>query len=209
MKKVMLLACLLVGMTVQAQTNELPSNVIKLRGGLDFVTSKVYLEANRYQGTALKASSWRAGVGTFLQYEHFLKRGFGFGLDLYYHDTRYSQEGHQHERLTAALRSIYIGPSFAYSLCFKNHWRFDSSIGMGYGYVSGDLADNSGLGIKLRAGIEYMVTPHFGVGVDLYELYVFTKDDSLDDFKKMYPSESNIISGVSHLGLAAGMTFYF
>ena len=210
MRKIVLLLCLCAGITIKAQSNEPPSNVIKVSGGLDFVTSKIYYPENRYQGSKVKASSWKPGVSALVEYEHFWKSGWGFGVNLIYNDTRYSQEGRLNENPSLALRSVYIGPSLVYSGCFNDHWRVECGYGLGYGFLGGDLAENDGLGMMFKAGIEYMVTPHFGLGVELNELVVYTKEDnSTEEFKRLYPSESNFTSGISRLGLAAGVRFYF
>lgn len=206
--------CVCIGM--RAQTNEPPRNVVKVSGGLDFVTSKVYLPQNLYYGRKIMASSWRPGVSALVDYEHFWKSGWGFGLNVIYNDTRYSTEGHyidlsetKRERIGIPMRSYYVGPSVAYSGCYKKRWRYEGACGLGYGHISGFLDDYSGIGSLLRVGMEYMITSHFGVGAELNELIIFTSDDSLDDFKEVYPSESNVTSGLSRLGIAAGVRFYF
>ena len=201
--------CLCAGMSVRAQENKLPSDVIKVSGGLDFITSKMYLPEKMYQRSRMKYYSWQPGVSALVEYKHFWQSGFGFGLNFVYNDTRYYQEGHDNEQVSLALRSVYVGPCFAYSRCFKNRWRFDGSVGMGYGYLAGDLADDNGFGIMEKTGMEYMITRHLGVCVELYEMVFLLKDDMMDDFRKQYPSESNVINGVFHLGFTAGLSFYF
>ena len=53
---------LCVAAVMNAQTGEQTSNVIKLNGGLDFFTSKMYLPDNLYYGGQVVAHSWRPGV---------------------------------------------------------------------------------------------------------------------------------------------------
>lgn len=209
MRKIVLLLCLFAGITIKAQSSAPPSNVIKVSGGLDFVTSKMYLPDYSGSRTGIKSNSWQPGVSALIEYEHFWKSGWGFGVNLLYNDTRYNIDGDRMSA-SAALRSVYIGPSLVYSGCFKDHWRVECGYGMGYGFLGGDLAENDGFGMMFKAGIEYMVTPHFGVGVELNELVVYTKeDDYTEEFKRLYPGESNFKSGMSRLGLAAGVRLYF
>ena len=49
-------------------TTVMTSNVIKLNGGLDFVTSKMYLPDNLYYGGQVVAHSWRPGVSVSADY---------------------------------------------------------------------------------------------------------------------------------------------
>ena len=88
MRKIVLLLCLLAAITVKAQSNEPPSNVIKVSGGLDFVTSKMYLPDYTTGTDKVKATSWKPGVSALVDYEHFWKSGWGFGLNFMYNDTR-------------------------------------------------------------------------------------------------------------------------
>ena len=209
MRKIVLLLCLLAAITVKAQSNEPPSNVIKVSGGLDFVTSKMYLPDHTTGADKVKATSWQPGVSALLDYEHFWKSGWGIGWNFMYNDTRYSIDGYG-PSVSLALRSFYFGPSVLYSGCFMDHWRVECGWGMGYGSLGGDLADYGGIGMMFKAGIEYMVNRHFGVGVELNELVIYTKEDDLmKEFKHVYSSESDVLSGMSCLGLAAGIRFYF
>ena len=54
-----------------------------------------------------------------------------------------------------------------------------------------------------------MITRHFGVGAELSELYIFTNSDELDELKDIIPSASSDVSGLSRIGISAGMRFYF
>ena len=201
---------------MNAQTGEQTSNVIKVNGGLDFVTSKMYLPENLYYGNQIVAHSWRPGVSVSADYEHLWKSGWGVGVNFIYTDTRYSAKGHivnqqtnEHEKISLSLTTVYIGPSVVYGGTFGGHWRAECALGMGYGQLGGRLADNGGFAIMSKGGIEYMINSHIGVGVELNSLVVFTKDEELEDFKKYYPSESDVSSGVSHAGVAAGLRFHF
>ena len=201
---------------MNAQTTEQLRNIIKLSGGLDFVTSKMYLPENLYHGNQVVAYSWRPGVSVSADYEFLWKSGWGIGVNLIYNDTHYSAKGHvidqqtnERQKIDLSLTSIYIGPSVVYGGSFNEHWRAECALGMGYGHLGGRLAENSGFGIMSKGGIEYLINRHFGVGVELNSLIIFTKDDYLEEIKKAYPSESDVSSGVSRLGVSAGMRFHF
>lgn len=208
MKKFFVLLIFLgAGAGLWAQPGEHPRNVVKLSGGLDFVTSKVYLPVDWKSFNQIKSVRWQPGVTASMEYQHFWKSGLGFGLNLIYNDTRYSVKNYGKK---AAIRSIYAGPSLAYSGCFNKHWRVDCAIGGGYGELGGDLFNTyRGFGVLLKGGIEYMITRHFGVGAELSELYIFTNDDELKYLKDIIPSASSDVSGLSRIGISAGMRFYF
>lgn len=50
---------------------------------------------------------------------------------------------------------------------------------------------------------------HYLLGRAYYEAGEAPKDEELEEFKKYYPSESDVSSGVSHAGVAAGLRFHF
>lgn len=207
---------LCVAAAMNAQTGEQTSNVIKLNGGLDFVTSKMYLPDNLYYGSQVVAHSWRPGVSVSADYEHLWKSGWGFGVNFIYNDTHYSAKGHpvnqqanEYKKISMSLTSTYIGASAVYGGRLNEHWIAECSLGMGYGKLGGRLADNGGFGMMTKGGIEYLINSHFGVGVELNSLVIFTKDEELEEFKKYYPSESDTSSGVSRVGMAVGLRFHF
>ena len=210
MRKICLLfVCLFAGITAKAQASEPPSNVIKVNGGLSFITSKMYLPDYTH-GARVKSQSWQPGFMASADYEHYWKSGWGFGLNFFYDYTSYRIDGNKGAHAYLDLKSTYIGPSLAYSGCFNKYWRVACAFGMGYGHLGGDLSDSGGFGMMYKAGIEYMVNSHFGLGVELNELVIYTKeDDGMKKLKKYATSESDVTSGMSCLGLAAGVRFYF
>jgi hypothetical protein len=185
---------------------EMPSDIIKLSGGLSLILSNVYLE-NQYENKVMR-SSWRPGISALLEYEHIFKSGWGFGLNVIYNDTRFKNTYKNKAKKNLALRQIYLGPSVVRRNLIGSRWLVEGAFGMGYSYLGGDFLDGtSGLGFMLKGGVEYMLSKHVGIGVEMNDVIAITGEND-DDFIKKY-SEDNSWSGSVRIDFAAGIRFYF
>ena len=190
-----------------AQTCKLPTNVIKVSGGLSFVVSNVYLE-DQFENKIRKIT-WRPGVSALLEYEHIFKSGWGLGLNTIYNDTRYPNGIKSITKKKMALRQFYIGPSIVRRSIIGDRWFVEGALGMGYAYTDGDFTDGtSGVGFMLKGGVEYLLSKHVGIGAELNDVIVITgfEDEYL---KKAFPNDYSGMNGTFRLDLALGLRFYF
>jgi len=185
---------------------EMPSDIIKLSGGLSLILSNVYLE-NQFENKVMR-SNWRPGISALLEYEHIFKSGWGFGLNVIYNDTRYKNTYKNSAKKNLALRQVYLGPSVVRRNLIGYRWLVEGVFGIGYSHLGGDFLDGtSGLGFMLKGGVEYMLSKHVGIGVEMNDVIAITGENN-DDLMKKY-SEDNSWSGSFRIDFAAGIRFYF
>ena len=185
---------------------EMPSDIVKLSGGLSFIISNVYID-NQYENKVMR-SIWRPGISALLEYEHIFKSGWGFGLNVIYNDTRYKNTYINSAKKNLALRQIYLGPSVVRRSLIGNRWLVEGAFGIGYSHLGGDFLDGtSGLGFMLKGGVEYMLSKHVGIGVEMNDVIAITGENN-DALIKKY-SEENSWSGTFRIDFAAGIRFYF
>lgn len=191
-----------------AQKYEMPKNVIKMSGGLSFITSKMYIE-DEVTGN-IRKSSWKSGTSALLEYEHMLGGKWGFGMNFIYNDTRYPRNSNYNSKTTQALRQIYIGPSIVRRSIVGNRWCFEGAFGLGFCHVGGDLLDKClGVGIMLKGGVEYMFSKHVGIGAELNDVLTFFGSNNTEYLRKIDPNDRSFISGTSRIEIATGIRFYF
>ena len=201
-----------------AQKPEIPNNVVKLDAGVSFITSKVYVY--NLDDKKMHRYTWKPGFSAKVDYEHFWKSGWGFGVNVMYHNTNfdagYGAIGYSQGYYEYQFSQWYFGPCAAYRFRFgDSKWMGDVSAGMGYSQFTEDLDGKitvhyGGLGVSWRAGIEYMLTPDIGLGVELTDLMAFvSQPDYFDTLKALGKDESDSVNGFYRLGLMAGLRIYF
>lgn len=190
-----------------AQNYQLPSNIIKLSGGLSFITSKIYIEDEI--NNKVKWYQFKPGVTAAVEYEYITGSGWGFGWNFIYNDTRFPQSLRNSTKSHQALRQIYFGPSAVKRILIRDRWCLEGAAGLGYAYLGGDVADNAGLGIMLKTGIDYMLSKHIAIGAEINEVFAITGINDNDYMKRVDPDEYRPISGTFRLDLGAGIRFYF
>lgn len=164
------------------------SNKLKLSGGPMWTDSKVYVTSERYY-------KFRTGFDVMLDFQHLWQRGFGLGIDYAYHRTSFEGWGH--------YTLIYVGPSFVYANRSIDRFTFDAAFGVGYAYYTEPGYDLNGMGFMFKAGAEYQLTSHFGLGVELSRL--ITRFREPKGFS--LPDDGNF--GFARFGVLAGLRFYF
>ena len=201
-----------------AQRHEIPSNVVKLDAGVSFIASKVYVY--NLGDNSIHQYTWKPGFSVKMDYEHFRKSGWGFGVNVMYHNTNfdagYGAIGYVEGYYEYQFTQWYFGPCAAYRFRFgDSKWMGDVSVGMGYAQFSegldGGITEHyGGLGVSWRAGIEYMLSPNIGLGVDLTSLMAFvSQPDYSNTLKALGKDESDGVNGFYRLGLMAGLRIYF
>lgn len=201
-----------------AQRPGIPNNVVKLDAGVSFITSKVYVY--NLDDNKMHQYTWKPGFCAKVDYEHFWKSGWGFGVNVMYHNTNfdagYGAIGYSQGYYEYQFSQWYFGPCAAYRFRFgDSKWMGDVSVGMGYSRFCEDLegritAYYGGLGVSWRAGVEYMLSPDIGLGVDLTNLMAFvSQPDFSDTLKALDKDEPDSVNGFCRLGLMAGLRIYF
>ena len=186
---------------------KLPTNVIKLSGGLSFIASNVYIE-DQY-ASQIRRCTWKPGISALVEYEHIFKSGWGFGLNTIYNDTRYFNGLRNNTKKNLALRQFYIGPSVVRRSIISDRWLVEGAFGMGYAYTDGDITDGiSGVGFMAKGGVEYLLSRHVGIGAELNDVIVLTgfEDEYL---KKVFPKDYSGMNGTVRFDIALGIRFYF
>lgn len=200
-----------------AQRPEIPSNVVKLDAGVSFIASRVYVY--NLDDNKMHRYIWKPGFSGKVDYEHFWKSGWGFGVNVMYHNTNfdagYGAIGYNQGYYEYQFNQWYFGPCAAYRFRFgDSKWMGDASVGMGYSQFSEDLDGNTvhygGLGVSWRAGIEYMISSNIGLGVDLTNLMAFVSQPDFPNMQKaLGKDEFDGVNGFYRLGLMAGLRIYF
>jgi hypothetical protein len=201
-----------------AQRPEIPSNVVKLDAGVSFITSKVYVY--NLGDSRFHKFTWKPGFSGKIDYEHFWQSGWGIGVNVIYHNTNfdagYGAIGYSQGYYEYQFNQWYFGPCAAYRFRFgDSKWTGDVSIGMGYSRFSENLDDKiivyyGGLGVSWRAGIEYMLSPDIGLGLDLTDLMAFvSQPDYSSELKTLGMNEFDGANGFFRLSLMAGLRIYF
>lgn len=196
MKKIVLLLFLMAsvtgmraGLTDGPQTSEKKiTHVFALNAGPAWITSKVYTPDGSYR--------WRTGLEMVADYNCIFKQGMGFGITVAHNSTSYPRSG--------SMKQLYAGASFVYSGRWGDKWRAKADAGLGYANCGDDYSTQGGLGIKAAYGIEYMMSPNVGLGLEMtsFSSYFGKHEDN------HYPGDRNDTNGVARVGLTVGLRFY-
>lgn len=180
-------------MAALVEKHKLPSNIVKLSGGPAWLTSKIYVGSEEFSSVS--------AFNLMLQYSHLWKSGWGCGLQAFQShfkvgDSSYSDYG-------GSANIFYLGPSLAYAYRTDKGWLWTMNYSMGY--TSIDEADScSGFGMTFSVGVDYMLTRHLGIGVDVMEYTGYFKAPA--GWKQEHP---DMRYGYSQIGIFAGIRAYF
>lgn len=164
-----------------------PANTLTVSAGYGWITSKTYTPYGTYNS--------KGGMEWKIEYDHVYGSGLGFGIQYSGFHASFSSDIY--------MRLTYIAPSFIAR--FKaNSWVFKFGVGIGYfGYNDSGAYNSSNIGMSTDAAAEYMLSPHFGLGVSLSTITGRTSgpyDSQLPDGE---------ISGVRRINLQGGLRYYF
>lgn len=167
-----------------------PHNVLRLSVGPSFMTSKYQIGNREYKN--------RAGLDICIDYDHFWK-SIGFGINYLHNYTSF--DGGIKTRLD------YIGPSYVLAITTSKTFRFDYAIGLGYCHYSESLdgysVSQNRLGYMMRVGAEWRVAKSLALGAQINYFSVRLKKPEGLELK------DNETYGISHIGLQAGLRYYF
>lgn len=157
---------------------------LSVSGGVSFITSEVIdLNNQRY--------SWQPGTIYQLSYSYIFSSGYGLGFVTGRSHTPYEE---------TSLDLVYYGPSFAMAGRFGQRWQGNLSISIGGAHVKFNPGDQSwGVAFNSTVGIEYLLSRHWGLAVDLNAFSVNLGKDETGTFER---------KGVARLSLMAGVAFH-
>lgn len=176
---------------IQEMINNSPRNVLRVSAGPSLMYSK-YQVGNHLYKTHL-------GFDICVDYDHVWKSSFGLGIN-YLHNYTSFDEG-------IKTRLDYLGPSMVIASPLKKNFRWDVALGIGYCHYS---ESNEGIsntanrvGLMFRVGAEWKVANHLALGTQFNLFSVnMKKPDDLE-------LEKNESYGIRHVGLLAGLRYYF
>ena len=216
MKRKLLVCCLTflttqlfaveVGDTLGKQSKK-SFSVLKLNGGLSFLTSKVEVGDETY--------SFRPGMEYMIECERLEKseNGVGKGWGLVLKGNKTFIDGAN----KVNLYHFGINRIWWNSFGKNNRWRWEAAVGGGaclyvndtnwesYGYYRTYLNQSTsiGIGILLKAGCEYRITNHFGLGLEMNDFLHIFFDDALKAQR-----EKTLLTGFYTSSLTLGLRFY-
>ena len=175
-----------------------PPDIIKVNAGPAWITSKVETDKHIYNS--------KVGYAFNVDYQHLWRTGLGFGINYIYYGTSFD-EGFD-------VRMHYIGPSFVCSWKPGDKWRWDTSLGVGYGRNT-EKADEHQGGVSYsvsasesnvagicQMGIEYMVSKKIAIG---FQINAFTMSF---DRPEGYDTDKYDFYGVRRMDTLLGIRFY-
>ncbi len=183
---------------LQSRTNiDMSGNVLMVNFGPSWITSNLYAPNRTYKG--------KSGIEGMVNYEHFWKKGMGFGIDFAYYQTSFDDMGDSYSG-DYEITLTYVGPSFVFMQKPSDKWRFEYSLGLGYARYSenGDYIHN-GFGVMGRMGVDYCISKHFGIGLNVNAVTSrFSRPDEAD-----YYMDKNEAYGIQRISVMAGLKYYF
>ena len=165
-----------------------PANVVKLNVGASQITSEIETPIGTYK------RKW--GTDVQLQYEHFWKSNFGLFAVADHAEFTFDDLG------TMTSNAFCGGLAWAGMLGkFRLCWDF----GIGYGYSDDGYDGDRQGGFAMFVGVtmEYMLSQHVGLGVDLNALSNRWKKPEGMQLKK------NEMYGMQRTNVLGGVRFYF
>ena len=170
--------------TDRTTTKTSRSPIVTLSGNYctGWITSKVYTSNNTY--------SWQYGQAFDVSLKITFSSGIGVGVDYEHSWTQYPAGHNSYSRITGNdenLKIDYVGPSVYYGMLFGTRFYGRAELGIGYAhhdYMNQDK--QSGVGMKCVLGIDYVMSDHFSVGLELERLAVNLPDRDNSSSKKYY-----------------------
>jgi hypothetical protein len=173
-----------------------PVGSIKAGIGPVWTTSRVYMENNRDYETNIRGTGFGASVTT-------LRWGCtGIGLDFYL--SRTTIEHRTYGRIEdLSFTQFYLGPSFVCGGRLIDRLRGEATFGLGLAVHSDTGQNELGFGIHSSLGLEFMITPKIGIGVEgVNQKHLFKKPDG-------YNTPNDESYGYQQLGVLFGLRTYF
>lgn len=168
--------------------HQAPTNTVSLNIGYGYIYSSIYTPSQTYKG--------KSGLDWKLEYNWVHRSGMGFGLQYSGFRAIFPEEGY--------MALIYIAPSFIGRTKCADAWILRYGVGIGYfGYVDLLYETLSGVGCDVSLGVEYMVSKHVGLGIDLQSVYGSLPEQ---DGVKLAKDEH---SGISRINIQGGVRIYF
>ena len=168
----------------------LPRQVLKVNYGLSWLTSKYETGRRSYDS--------KLGTGFDVGLDFYWKSGIGIGL-MYAHTRTEFDEG-------IKMYTNFVGPGVLFSEMIGKKFRMDAGIMLGYCRYSETWKDfrrsEDRFAALMRLGMEYMLSPNIGVGVQANMFTVSLKKPEGIELK------SNEFYGVRRIGLEAGLRLY-
>ncbi|MDY6247902.1 MAG: hypothetical protein SPL55_00490 [Prevotella sp.] len=181
--------------------------VLKLNGGVSLLTSRVEVGDNTY--------SFQPGMEYMLECERLeeSENGVGKGWGLVFKGNRTYVGGDYKMN----LYHFGINRIWWNSFGKNNRWRWEAAVGGGaclyvndtnwesYGYYRTYLNQSTsiGIGILLKAGCEYRITNHFGLGLEMNDFLHIFFDDAMKTQR-----EKTLLTGFATTSLTLGLRFY-
>ena len=209
-----LLVCCLTFLTIPLSATEVDDtlvkqskkgfSVLKLNGGFSFLTSKVEVGDESY--------SFQPGLDYMIECELREKSengvGKGWGLVLKGNKT-YIGGANKFDLYHFGINRIWWN-----SFGKNNRWRWEAAVGGGVclyndktnrdRYIETFQNPYIGIGVLLKAGCEYRITNHFGLGLEMNNFLHFFFDDAMKAQR-----EKTLLTGFVTSGLSLGLRFYF
>ena len=184
--------------------HSVPGNTFSVNIGYGHIFSNIYVADDNF----LNGMPLRNGVDWRLQYDHTFSSGLGMGI-LY---SGFRSSGWVYGTKDSFLEN-YIAPVLSGRWKFTDKWIVKAEFGIGY-YRHDENASNGyhiwadGTALNLDLGLEYMVTPHLGLGVSAGLLFGCVGDmkDNRGNVYSSYYCETN---GVARYTLLTGFRYYF
>ena len=178
--------------------------VLKLNGGVSLLTSRVEVGDDTY--------SFQPGMEYMLECERLeeSETGVGKGWGLVFKGNRTYVGGDYKMN----LYHFGINRIWWNSFGKNNRWRWEAAVGGGaclyvndtnwesYGYYRTyqNQSTSIGIGILLKAGCEYRITNHFGLGLEMNDFLHIFFDDAL--------KAQRLLTGFYTSSLTLGLRFY-
>lgn len=171
---------------------------IKAGVGPIWTTSRLYIENDRDYETNVRGTGFSASVTT-------IRWGCtGIGMDFYLNHTTLERtvrrSGADKE---LSFTQFYIGPSFVCGGQLIDRLRGEVAFGLGLAVHSEKSQQAAGLGLRSSLGLEFMITPKFGIGIEgLSQRHLFKKPEGYN-----MPDDEQY--GFQQLGVLFGLRTYF
>lgn len=210
-----LLVCCLTFLTTQLSATEVGDtlvqqsknslSVLKLNGGFSFLTSKVEVGDKTYSFQP----GWDYMIECELLEESENGVGKGWGLVLKCNKT-FIEGANKFNLYHFGINRVWWD-----SFGKNNRWRWEAAAGGGvclykdktnrnsYGYIETFQNPYFGIGILLKAGCEYRITNHFGLGLEMNDFLHLFFDDAMKAQR-----EKTLLTGFATTSLTLGLRFY-
>ncbi len=164
------LLCVVSTTNVLAQGTE---HTFSVSYGPGLITSKMYNYSNREEYSSRGGKEVQGEYTcTFMKNDYW---GLGFGFLGSYNTTSYPD---------FTVKQLYLAPEFNVSIKTRNQkWRMKGCLGIGGGSMETEYDEKKwGVALNASLGCEYLITPHFGLGVDLDEFASFFGTSDSDKY---------------------------